>query len=220
MRAGTVARMHAWQCRVMGLVVAAVAAGVVPVANPVAVPPAAAAEGLGVTGRLLVAAPDMADPRFDEAVIYIVSHDGDGAFGIVVNRPLGVGVPHRGGVAPDGRDAGKSLTVNYGGPVDSGTGYVLHTSDYAGPHTLNGGGKGALGATSDSDRALFEAILAGRGPRRHLVVLGYAGWGPGQLDREIEASAWVTADADETFVFDTPAVDMWRLAYARRGYAL
>jgi len=167
----------------------------------------------GLAGRLLVAAPEMRDPRFAGSVICLLQHDRNGAMGLAVNRPLGdipmarllemLDVPGQ---------ARGSLRVFWGGPVDARRTFVLHTPDFRVDGTLVVDGKLAL----SGDPKILEAIAGGGGPRRRLLALGYAGWAPGQLEAEIAAKGWVTAAAEESLVFADDPAETWQRALARR----
>lgn len=177
--------------------------------------PASAPAVRSLTGRLLVAASDMRDPRFVESVIYMVNHDAAGAMGLVVNRPLGevslAQLLERFGAAPDGIGRG-SILAHWGGPVETGKGYVLHTPDFSTEGTIDVKGKAGL----TGSRRILEAIASGGGPRRTLFAVGYAGWGPGQLEAELARGSWMTASADESLLFDDDYATKWRRAVARR----
>jgi putative transcriptional regulator len=180
-----------------------------------------AAEGsmTSLTGQLLVAMPQMQDPRFARSVVYICAHSEDaGAMGLVVNKPLGsltmgelltqLEIASSGPV--------RSHLVHFGGPVETGRGFVLHTSDYNEEATLVVGDNIALTATLD----ILRAISEGRGPRRSLFALGYAGWGPGQLDAEIQANGWLSVAADDGIIFDPDYDRKWNRALAKLGVDL
>ncbi len=144
---------------------------------------------MSLTGQLLVAMPQMLDERFARSVVYICAHSGEaGAMGLVINKPLGsltMGeLFAQLDISPSG--AAGSRPVHYGGPVEAGRGFVLHTADYNEDATLVVDDNIALTATLD----VLRAIGQGRGPRRSLFALGYAGWAPGQLDAEI-SSQWL-----------------------------
>src|SRR5688572_14125746 len=138
-----------------------------------------------LTGDLLVASPEMRDPRFARTVIYMVSHDASGARGFIVNRPLGEMLLARllAQMRMDGSSASGSVRLHGGGPVESLRVFALHTSDYASPHSDVV--KDGVSVTSDPD--ILLAVAAGKGPRRIRIVLGYAGWAPGQLEAEMAA---------------------------------
>ncbi len=173
-----------------------------------------APEASSLTGQLLVAAPEMPDPRFRRTVIYMVHHDAAGAVGVAVNRPIG-DVPlarllEESGLKSEGVTG--NIRMHAGGPVEQTRAMVLHSADYRGAGTELISGTVAL--TGDPD--ILRAIAAGTGPRRRLFVLGYAGWGPGQLEAEIKAGGWVTVPADEALVFDEDYDSKWDRALARR----
>lgn len=193
-----------------------VALGLALVATGVAgaVPGLSPAGARGLAGRLLVATADMRDPRFVESVIYMVRHDAAGAMGLVVNRPLRQ-VPLARLLEQFGLEAGGvqgGLLVHWGGPVDAGKAFVLHTSDYRAEGTIVVREPVAF----TGNRAILEAIAANAGPRRRLFAVGYAGWAPGQLEGELERGGWLTAGADEELLFDDAYSTKWRRATARR----
>ena len=165
-----------------------------------------------LTGQVLIAMPTMADPRFANSVIYMCAHTEDGAMGIVVNRPL---------AAPSFTDLLTQLSVDpvppartirlcQGGPVDNARGFVLHTADWTGDGSLRVDDKMALTASLD----VLKAIAEGGGPAQGVLALGYAGWGPGQLDAEIQQNAWLSAPADLSLLFDDDHETKWRRALA------
>ena len=169
-------------------------------------------------GQLLIAMPAMADPRFERAVIYMCAHSSQGAMGLIVNRlvdyinfpdlleQLNIELS-----APTQR-----IRVHAGGPVESSRGFVLHSADYFGDATLTVSDDIALTASLN----VLKAIAEGGGPRRSLLALGYAGWGPGQLDGEIQANAWLHAPADHHLVFGGDLEAKWTGAVAKLGIDL
>ncbi len=165
-------------------------------------------------GQLLVATDEIRDPRFHHTVIYMVRHDATGAMGLVVNRPLAEAPLARllELFGAGGQGVAGSVRVFYGGPVELSRAFVLHTADWTSPDTREVAGGIALTAHP----AVLEAIGQGRGPRRSLFALGYAGWAPGQLEGEIERGAWISVPADEALVFDGDAEGKWQRAMARR----
>jgi putative transcriptional regulator len=181
--------------------------------SPPAEPPAR-----GTAGQLLVASDALRDPHFARSVVLMLRHDAAGALGIIVNRPVGT-VPVARLLETLGHDpAGVSgdVRVHYGGPVEPGRAFVLHTPDWR-------GGDSRIvqdGVAVTSDPAVFEAIGHGVGPRRTIVAVGYAGWGPGQLEAEIAGGAWIVVAADEALVFDDDAATKWDRATARRKIVL
>jgi putative transcriptional regulator len=178
----------------------------------------AAEENRFLTGQFLVATPEMRDPRFVESVIYLVKHDADGAFGLVINRPIARG-PLRDllkGFGIENENAKGDIILHYGGPVGPSQGFVLHTDDYlVDTSTLV---KDGIAMTADAK--LIEAISSGKGPQRFLVFIGYAGWSPGQLEGELQAQSWFTIPGDKSLLFDKDAEKKWRQAMDRRKIAL
>ncbi len=168
-----------------------------------------------LTGHLLVAMPGMRDPRFEKTVIYLCAHNADGAMGLVVNRVLeSLSFPDlltQLDIQPVG--LGEEIRVHFGGPVETGRGFVLHSADYIQPATMSVDGRISLTATID----ILRAIAEGGGPRSCMLALGYAGWGPGQLDNEIKMNGWLHVDADEALVFDDDLDTKWERALAKIG---
>ncbi len=168
-----------------------------------------------ITGQLLVAMPSMRDPRFTRTVIYMCAHTTDGAMGLVINRLVGslsfpdllqqLGLP----TSP----ASEPIRIRNGGPVETGRGFVLHSADYRDDATLNVGDTVGLTATLD----ILRDIAAGHGPKRSLLALGYAGWGPGQLDSEISSNAWLCVPADDELIFDDKLTDKWERSIGKIG---
>lgn len=172
-----------------------------------------------LAGQLLVAMPQMGDPRFARSVIYMCAHsDEAGAMGLIINKPIGaltVGeLFDQLEIRP--RRAGATRPVHFGGPVETGRGFVLHTADYQEEATLHVEGNIAVTATIE----ILRAIGRGQGPRQSLLALGYAGWGPGQLDAEIQANGWLSVAADDAIVFDPDHDGKWQRALAKLGIDL
>ena len=169
------------------------------------------------TGQLLVAMPQMQDPRFARSVVYLCAHSGDaGAMGLVVNKTIDALTinelyTHL-NIAP-AHKADQPQPVHYGGPVDPGRGFVLHSPDYREEATLGIGDQFAMTATLD----ILRAMGKGEGPQRSLLALGYAGWAPGQLDAEIQANGWLSVAADAELVFGEPDTRKWQRALAKIG---
>jgi putative transcriptional regulator len=172
--------------------------------------PAFPPEETSLTGQVLIAMPTMQDPRFTHSVIYVCAHSDEGAMGIVFNRKL---------AAPSFEDLLKQLEVDplppartialcQGGPVDNARGFVLHTADWTSDGSLMVDDGMALTASLD----VLKAIAGGGGPARGILALGYAGWGPGQLDSEIQQNSWLSAPADPGLLFDDDHDDKWRRA--------
>jgi putative transcriptional regulator len=179
--------------------------------------PSAAPDSLA--GRLLVATPELDDPNFRETVVYIVHHDQGGAMGLVLNRVLGTGPLDKMleslGAAPNGATDQK-LRVYSGGPVEPGRAFVLHSPDYHDANTVVLSDLAALTIPPH----ILEDIAAGKGPKHSLFALGYAGWGPDQLEGELAAGAWSVVEPDEDLLFDDASETKWQRAWDRRGVDL
>jgi putative transcriptional regulator len=180
--------------------------------DPTGTPPAP--EPPSLRGQLLVATEAMRDPRFDHAVILMVRHDRDGAFGIVINRPLGE-KPLADVLAAFGKNdvaATGNVPVFLGGPVQPEVSFVIHSTDYRRPetHAIDA----SLAATASSK--VLEDIAMKQGPAKSLIAFGYAGWAPGQLESELSHNVWYTAPADPGIVFDDDRDKVWEHATAHR----
>jgi putative transcriptional regulator len=171
---------------------------------------------MDLAGKLLIAMPGMGDPRFERSVILICAHSGEGAMGLVVNKPSAdlsfsglldqLNIPR----APAGRD----IRVHLGGPVERGRGFVLHSAEY----TSQGATMpvpGGYGMTATVD--VLAALAQGAGPDAALLALGYSGWGPGQLEAEIARNDWLTAEAPADLVFSSDDKGKWQGALRRMG---
>jgi putative transcriptional regulator len=171
-----------------------------------------------LTGRLLVALPEMKDPRFSEAVIYIVRHDREGAFGLVINRVLttapieevlaGFGIDETGGKG--------EIAIHYGGPVSPRQGFVLHSDDIVRENSTRVND----GMAITSDPTLIRDISLGKGPRQFLLIVGYAGWAPGQLEQELQNKAWFSIPADREIIFSKQTEKKWQRAMDKRQVPL
>ena len=159
-------------------------------------------------GQLLMAMPSMSDKRFQRSVIYLCAHSEDGAMGLIINQPAPEmklpGLLSQLGIIgkSDRKNIPRAIqekTVNVGGPVETGRGFVLHSADYFAENaTLQIDATFSLTATID----VLKAMADGGGPKRSLLALGYAGWAPGQLENEIQANGWLHCTADPDLVFD------------------
>lgn len=168
-----------------------------------------------LTGQCLVAMPAMQDPRFEHAVVYLCAHSPEGAMGIVLNRELPdmplsklmeqLNIP----LTP----ACVDMPVHFGGPVEPGRGFVLHSSDFMTDSSMLVDSRRALTATLD----ILRAVAEGRGPRQCLMALGYSGWGAGQLDAELRDNAWLVVSADDALLFGQDNPKKWQRAIAKLG---
>jgi putative transcriptional regulator len=158
---------------------------------------------INLTHHFLIAMPNMADPYFSRSLTYICEHNDRGALGLVVNRPIDMTLQallERLSIRM--RDSEfADAPVYFGGPVQTDRGFVLHAPAGDWQATLRVGE--AIGLTTSKD--ILEAVGRGEGPRRMLVTLGYAGWSPGQLEHEISQNAWLTVEASDAIIFETPA---------------
>ena len=171
---------------------------------------------INLTGQLIIATPEMGDPRFNRAVIYICSHDADGAMGIMINKG-------RGGrmlsdmlenIGIEGAVRVADSPVLLGGPVDIDRGFVLHSADYFKSETslkLSD----TLNLTSTKD--ILEALVMDEAPEKAMLAVGYSGWSAGQLERELQDNAWIVAGGDEALIFDFNLEDKWTKALASLG---
>jgi putative transcriptional regulator len=166
-----------------------------------------------LTGQLLLAMPHMMDDRFAHSVIYLCAHTPEGAMGLVVNRPLAEpsfpDLLRQLAIAPV--PPAREIRLCAGGPVEHARGFVLHTTDWSTQSTLQVDERLALTANLD----VLKAIASGGGPSRGLLALGYAGWGPGQLDEEMQQNSWLNAPLpDPELIFGDDQAGMWRRALA------
>ncbi len=164
-----------------------------------------------LTGQILIAMPGMGDPRFDHSVVYMCAHSSEGAMGLILNKPASdldlASLMQQIGITPT--DKMRNMPIRFGGPVEHGRGFVLHSAEYAGSDTtLQVDDRFAMTATMD----ILQDIAEGGGPDTCLLALGYAGWGPGQLEQELQANGWLTGDAEDKLVFNPDVDQMWSRA--------
>ena len=172
-----------------------------------------------LTGKLLIAMPSMTDPRFEKAVLLMVSHDPAHAMGVVINRPLedielGDLLEQ---LSIDPREGAGGEQVFYGGPVQTDRGLVIHTLDYLSPQTLTVGGQFGVTASKDILIDIGGRTCAKNAPDKYLLAIGHAGWGAGQLESEIAVNAWCHSDASEDLVFGGAKSDIWTSALKSLG---
>lgn len=169
-----------------------------------------------LAGKLLLAMPGMGDPRFHKAVIFVCAHDEQGAMGLVVNRPLpdlSMTALYKQLHIEAQADKNRAITVMGGGPVETARGFFLHSPDFEQPDTVKIDKTFSVTGTVDA----MKAVAAGDGPEKMLFMLGYAGWGAGQLDAELQQNAWLTADPDPALIFATSPEDKWDRAVHKLG---
>ncbi len=170
---------------------------------------------MDLTGQIIVSMPSLQDERFFKTVIYICAHSLEGSMGIIINKridydlypdlleKLGIDKPLK----------NKKLFICYGGPVESGRGFILHSDDIVQKETLNIDKGVALTSTSE----FFENLTKGNGPKNSILALGYAGWQPGQLESEIIQNSWMSLPVETSFLFDEEVSRKWNKAYKLIG---
>jgi putative transcriptional regulator len=174
-------------------------------------------------GKCLIAMPGMRDQRFQRTVVYLCAHSDEGAMGLVINRPapdlklpellLQLGILDSADIIRV-ESADEPVPVLRGGPVETGRGFVLHSSDYfADASTLPIDDGVCLTHTVD----ILKAIAKGGGPRQAVLALGYAGWGAGQLESELQANGWLHCEADTDLLFDAELDSKYQRALAKLG---
>ena len=170
---------------------------------------------MNLTGQILVSMPSLQDERFFKTVIYMCAHSSDGSMGIIINKKIDYDL------YPDlleqlGIDKpldNKKLFIRYGGPIESGRGFVLHSDDMIRKESLNINKGVALTSTAE----FFDDLSIGKGPKNSILALGYSGWGPGQLENEIIENSWMSLSVDNNFLFDEEVHDKWNDAYKILG---
>ena len=170
---------------------------------------------MNLTGQIIVSMPSLEDERFYKTVIYICAHSSEGSMGIIINKKIDYDL------YPDllqqlGIDKplnNKKLFIRYGGPVESGRGFVLHSDDMVIKETLNIDKGVALTSTAE----FFDDLSKGKGPKNCILALGYAGWQPGQLESEIMRNSWMSLSVDNSFLFDDEVSRKWSQAYKLMG---
>lgn len=179
-------------------------------------PDTASLNGMDLTGRMLIAMPGMADPRFEQSLIFVCAHSDEGAMGLVVNK-MADDLKLKDLLEQleiDAAPGARRLPIHYGGPVESGRGFVLHDAGYASSiSTLAVTADFGMTATLD----ILEDMASGEGPDAALIALGYAGWGPGQLEDEIAENGWLICDASPRLIFGTANEGKWAAALETLG---
>ncbi len=186
-----------------------------PKTEPVSQPDPSTAR-LSLSGVFLIAMPSLEDTRFQNSVVYLCEHSEKGAMGLIVNKPAAdvsfKDLLEQLEIKPSVDLA--HVPVYFGGPVETGRGFVLHSGEYKSDlRTLQVEPRVALTPTLD----VLEDIAAGRGPHDVMMMLGYSGWGPGQLEREITENSWLTVKADPKLLFGVIATQKWAEAVRLLG---
>ena len=170
---------------------------------------------MNLTGQIIVSMPSLEDERFYKTVIYMCAHSSEGSMGIIINKKIDYDL------YPDllkqlGIDKpldNKKLFIRYGGPIESGRGFVLHSDDMIRKETLNIDKGVALTSTAE----FFDDLSIGKGPKNSILALGYAGWASGQLEAEILQNSWMSLPVDTSFLFDDEVSRKWTQAYKIMG---
>lgn len=171
---------------------------------------------MDLTGKLLIAMPGMSDPRFEHSVVFMCSHSDEGAMGLIVNKRADdvhlSDLLDQLDIKPD--SPGYNLPVHFGGPVEGARGFVLHSPDYTSSlQSLHVSDEFSMTATLD----ILEDIAVGTGPAHAMLMLGYAGWGPMQLENEISMNGWLTTEASSELIFGLADGEKWGAALKTLG---
>ena len=170
---------------------------------------------MDLTGQILISMPIMSDERFYKTVIYMCAHSQDGSMGIIINKKIDhdmyPDLLEQLGVSNPPED--KKIFVRYGGPVESGRGFVLHSDDVIQKESLTID----KGVVLTNTTTIFDNLQKGKGPKVSLLALGYAGWGPGQLEFEIKNNGWMLLHVESDFIFDENVSSKWNDAYKLMG---
>ena len=169
---------------------------------------------MDLTGQIIVSMPSLQDERFYKTVIYICAHSSEGSMGIIINKKIDYDLfPTLLEQLGIDKPINNKLFLRYGGPVESGRGFVLHSDDIVRKETLNIKKGVALTSTSE----FFEDLVKGKGPKNSILALGYAGWQPGQLEKEIIQNSWMSLSVETNFLFDDAVSKKWDEAYKLLG---
>ena len=169
---------------------------------------------MNLTGKIIVSMPSLQDERFYKTVIYMCAHSSEGSMGIIINKKIDYDLfPNLLEQLGIDKPINNKLFLRYGGPVESGRGFVLHSDDIVRKETLNIHKGVALTSTSE----FFEDLVRGNGPKKSILALGYAGWQPGQLESEIIQNSWMSLPVEANFLFDEALSKKWNEAYKILG---
>ncbi len=175
-------------------------------------------ESSSLTDHFLIALPVLQDPNFSRTVTYICEHNADGAMGIIINRPCDLqltDILHHMDIEETPRTP-REMPVHIGGPVQEDRGFLLHSPPRRWDSTLVISDD--LAVTTSRD--LLQALARGEGPEEVFIALGYAGWGPGQLEQELQQDSWLFSPASREIIFHTPLDQRWEAAAALAGVDL
>ena len=174
-------------------------------------------ENAFLSGKLIIAMPAMGDPRFKRSVVCICAHNEDGAIGIIINKIIESLSFSK---IIKQLKLNKNMTKNdynnhiyFGGPVETERGFILHSADYSSENSTSINSEISMTASTE----ILQALIDGNGPNKSIVALGYAGWGPGQLDTEIQSNAWLSVESDLELVFSAKTAEKWDMALEKIG---
>ena len=166
---------------------------------------------MNLTGQILISLPNIEDDRFHKSVIYICAHSKEGSMGIIINKSLEIemypNLLKQLGI--DKYQTNKKIFFHYGGPVETGRGFILHSDDFIKDESMVIDSGIVLTSTAD----FFIDLAKGVGPKISMLALGYAGWGPGQLEKEISKNGWMITTVNSNFIFDENNSKKWSKAY-------
>ena len=170
---------------------------------------------MNLSGQILISLPNIEDERFYKSVIYICAHSQEGSMGIIINKSLELNLYpsllEQLGI--DSSYTNKKIFFHYGGPVETGRGFILHSDDFIKKESMPIDNGIVLTSTID----FITDLKKGLGPKISILALGYAGWGPGQLENEISKNGWMTSSVSSNFVFDENNSQKWEKAYNLLG---
>jgi len=169
-----------------------------------------------LTGQLLIASPQITDSRFFHSVILVCGHDLNGAMGIILNRLID-DLTLKDLIEQIGLQSSKTMnvpiSVHFGGPIEMGRGFVIHSTDYLQDGSVKISDEMALSSTVE----ILSLLMEGEGPKQKILALGYVAWSAGQLEAEIQKSSWLQTDADLDLVFSSDLSNMWKKALKKIG---
>ncbi len=174
---------------------------------------------LGLSGKILIAMPDLKDERFSKTLVYLIEHNEKGAMGLVINKRVGdVSISElikQVNLSLDVKET--NVPVYFGGPVEPDRAFILHSTDVLYKHSKHlPNGAYAVTATAD----VIHSIALNKGPKKMVFALGYAGWSPGQLDNELRQNAWLHVDPDDDIVFCDEQEKAWKMALKKLGVSI
>jgi len=170
-----------------------------------------------LSGKLIIAMPTMSDPRFKRSVVCICAHNEDGAIGIIINKIIEslsfAKIIKQLRLKKNKVKSDYSEPIYFGGPVETERGFILHTADYFSENSTSINTQISMTASTE----ILQALIDGNGPNKSIIALGYAGWGPGQLDTEIQSNAWLSVQSDPELIFSDKTSEKWDMALEKIG---